>query len=180
MRIPLLNKCKSLSLSTWHVKQAKWKAAISISHAKAFPNTPWSLDEWLFHPLIDSFTQYLSNMLFVGHWSGYWEPGCNSEGKVPGLLEASAPQSSPFSSVQSLNRVRLFATPWIVARQASLPITNSRSSLRLRSIESVMPSSHLILCRPLLLLPPIPPSIRVFLMSQLLATFKHIIQHYHL
>ena len=66
------------------------------------------------------------------------------------------------SSVQSLSRVRLFATPWIAARQASLSITNSRSSLRLTSIESVMSSSHLILCRPLLLLPPIPPSIRVF------------------
>ena len=66
-----------------------------------------------------------------------------------------------FSSVQLLSRVRLFATPWIAARQASLSITNSQSSLRLTSIESVMPSSHLILCRPLLL-PPIPPSIRVF------------------
>ena len=66
-----------------------------------------------------------------------------------------------FSSVQSLSRVRLFATPWIAAYQASLSITNSRSSLKL-SIESVMPSSHLILCCPLLLLPPIPPSIRVF------------------
>ena len=66
------------------------------------------------------------------------------------------------SSVQSLSRVRLFATPWIAARQASLSITISRSSLRLLSIESMMPSSHLILCCPLLLLPPIPPSIRVF------------------
>ena len=65
-------------------------------------------------------------------------------------------------SVQSPSRVRLFATPWIAARQASLSITNSQSSLRLMSIESVMPSSHLILCHPLLLLPPIPPSIRVF------------------
>ena len=64
-----------------------------------------------------------------------------------------------FSSVQSLSRVRLFATLWIAARQASLSITNSRSSLRLMSIESVMPSSHLILCYPLLLLPPIPPSL---------------------
>ena len=70
--------------------------------------------------------------------------------------------SLQFSSVQSLSRVRLFATPWIAARQASLSITNSQSSLRLTSIESVMPSSHLILCSPLLLLPPIPPSIRVF------------------
>ena len=67
-----------------------------------------------------------------------------------------------FSSVQSLSHVRLFATPWIAAHQASLSITNSQSSLRLTSIESVMPSSHLILCRPLLLLPAIPPSIRVF------------------
>ena len=67
-----------------------------------------------------------------------------------------------FSSVQSLNPVWLFVTPWIAARQASLSITNSRSSLRLTSIELVMPSSHLILCRPLFLLPPIPPSIRVF------------------
>ena len=60
------------------------------------------------------------------------------------------------------SRVQLFATPWIAARQASLSITNCRRSLRLMSIESVMPSSHLILCRPLLLLPQIPPSIRVF------------------
>ena len=67
-----------------------------------------------------------------------------------------------FSSVQSLSRVRLVATSWIAARQASLSITNSQSLLRLMSIKSVMPSSHLILCRPLLLLPPIPPSIRVF------------------
>ena len=74
-----------------------------------------------------------------------------------------------FSSVQSLSRVWLFATSWIAACQASLTITNSRSSLRLTSNESVMPSSHLILCRPLLLLPPIPPSIQSFPMSQLFA-----------
>jgi len=66
------------------------------------------------------------------------------------------------SSVQSLSRVWLFASLWTTAPQASLSITNSRSSLKLMSIETVMPSSHLILCRPLLLLPPIPPSIRVF------------------
>ena len=67
-----------------------------------------------------------------------------------------------FSSVQSLSRVRLFVTPWIAVLKASLSITNSQSSLKLMSIELVMPSSHLILCRPLLLLPPIPPSIKVF------------------
>ena len=70
--------------------------------------------------------------------------------------------SLQFSSVQSLSHIRLFATPWTAARQASLSITNSQSSLKLTSIESVMPSGHLILCRPLVLLPSIPPSIRVF------------------
>ena len=67
-----------------------------------------------------------------------------------------------FTSVQSLSHVQLFVTPWIAARQASLSITNSQSSLRLMCIKSVMPSSHLILCHPLRLLPPIPPCIKVF------------------
>ena len=71
-------------------------------------------------------------------------------------------RTNQLSSVQLLSCVRLLATPWITARQASLSITNSRSSPRLTSIKSVLPSSYLILCRPLLLLPPIPPSIRVF------------------
>ena len=71
-------------------------------------------------------------------------------------------QSVQFTSVQSLSCVRLFAAPWVAARQASLCITNSRSSLKLTSIESVMPSSHFILYCPLFLLPSIPPSIRVF------------------
>ena len=92
-------------------------------------------------------------------------PGYSLEGlmlkmKAPILRPPDA--KSQFNSVQSLSRVRLFATPWIPARQASLFITISRSSLRLTSVESVMPSSHLILSRPLLLLPPIPPSTRVF------------------
>ena len=71
-----------------------------------------------------------------------------------------------FSSVQSLSHVRLFVTPWIAAHQASLSIINSWSSLRLTSIESVMPSSHLILCRPLLLLPQSLPASESFPMSQ--------------
>ena len=82
------------------------------------------------------------------------------------LNQLQKPLSDPmlvqFSSVQSLSTVRFFATPWIAARQAFLSISNFRSSLKLMSIESVMPSSHLILCGPLLLLLPIPPSIRVF------------------
>ena len=71
-------------------------------------------------------------------------------------------QWTGFSSFQSFSRVRLFATPWTAACQASLSITNSRSLLKLISFESVMPSSHLILCCNLLLLPSIFPSIRVF------------------
>ena len=70
--------------------------------------------------------------------------------------------NTAISSVQSLSRVRLFATPWTAARQASLSITNCQSLLRLMSLESVMPSNHLILCHPLLFLPSIFPSIRVF------------------
>ena len=82
--------------------------------------------------------------------------------------EAEEPQLSylnigdQFSSVQSLSRVQLFTIPWTAARQASLSITNSRSSLKLMSIESVMPSNHFILYCPFLLLPLIFPSIRVF------------------
>ena len=75
--------------------------------------------------------------------------------------------SVQFRSVQLLSRVQLFATPWIAARQASLSITNSQSSLKLMFIKSVMPSSHFILCRPLLLLPPIPPTSESFPISQL-------------
>ena len=86
-----------------------------------------------------------------------WKVGISKE-KVY-LVSASVSQ---FRSVQSLSHVRLFATPWIAALQASLSITNSRSSLKLMSIKLAMPSSHLILCHPLLLLSPIPPSIKVF------------------
>ena len=76
--------------------------------------------------------------------------------------------STQFSSVQLLSRVQFFATLWTAAQQASLSITNSRSSLKLMSIESVMPSNHLILCGPLLLLPSIRPSIRVFSIESVL------------
>ena len=87
----------------------------------------------------------------------------NSDFKLKRVGKTTRPFSAvQFSSVQSLSHVRLFVTPWIAACQASLSITNSRSSLRHTSIEAVMPSSHLILCHPLLLLPTIPPSIRDF------------------
>ena len=88
-------------------------------------------------------------------WRKYWKIELTT-GKI--IIFA----NKAFSSVQLLSRVQLFVTPWIAACQASLSNTNSRNSLKLRSIESVMPSSHLILCHPLLLLRSILPSIRVF------------------
>ena len=106
----------------------------------------WTLPEWLhFYKL--HFPHPLNGNL-KSVWLDEW--GLNS---LP---------ATQFSSVQSLSRVQLFVTPWTAVRQASLSSTNSWSLLKLTSIESVMPSNHLILCRPLLLLPSILPSIRVF------------------
>ena len=82
--------------------------------------------------------------------------------KSPELKIAQMIHTRKFSSVQSLSHVQLFVTPWTAAYQASLSITNSWSLLKLMSIKSVMPSNHLILCRPLLLLPSIFPSIKFF------------------
>ena len=96
----------------------------------------------------------------IGNLSWTLKNGLAALGGLPLSILLGYFCSVQFSSVQSLSRVRLFVTAWIAARQASLSITNSWSSLKLLSIESVMPSSHLILCRPLLL-PPISPSIRV-------------------
>ena len=84
------------------------------------------------------------------------------EGKEGGMNWENRIDIHTLSLVQLLSRVRLFVTPWIAAHQASLSVTNSRSLLKLLPIEMVMPSGHLILCHPLLLLPPILPSIRVF------------------
>jgi len=81
---------------------------------------------------------------------------------LSGTLLKTSEELCSISSVQSLRRVRLFVTPWTAAHQASLSITNPQSLLKLMSIKSVMPSNHLILCRPLLLLPSTFPSIRVF------------------
>ena len=131
-------------------------------HSDSRPSSPWC------HPAISfsvvpfsSCPQSLPALVFSNEstlrmrWPKYWSFSLS----ISPFDELCSVQ---FSSVQSLSHVRLFATPWIAARQASLSITNSRSSLRFLSIESVMPSSHLILGRPLLLLPPIPPSISLF------------------
>ena len=114
-------------------------------------------------------TEYL---LWARQWAGYvahvnsfwWWRNWNRASlspcsRLPGSKEGEWAEGS---SVQSPSRVRLFETPWTTALQASLSITNSQSLLKLMSIELVMPSNHLILCCPLLLLPPTPPSIRVF------------------
>ena len=117
----------------------KWKVRVkSLSHVRLL-ETPWTAAYQVPPSMGFSRQEY---------WNGLPLPSPSSHGQ--------------FSSVQSLSHVQLFATPWIKARQASLSITNSWSSLKLMSIEWVMPSSHLILYRPLLLLLPIPPSIRVF------------------
>ena len=123
-------------------------------------SVPWQeslrriLDNW---ELLDPQTLRKRCLIFL----------CNTAwSKYPLGMENAGPKNGSFNYNQirsdQLSRVWLFATPWIAARQASLSITNSRSSLRLTSIDSVMPSSHLILYHPLLLLPPTPPRIRVF------------------
>ena len=99
-----------------------------------------------------------ASMKLLSRVEEMWRDAFIREGYDP----YSTRKSSAFSSVQSLSRVQLLETPWTAARQASLSITNSQSLLKLMSTESVMPSDHLILCRPLLLLPSIFPSIRVF------------------
>ena len=108
--------------------------------------------------IIDNFEYVYIHTIFLCY-SYYWT--C--------LKKTSIAYHFQFSSVQSLSCVWLFVTPWIPARQASQSISNSRSLLKLMSIKSVMPSSHLILCHPLLLLPPTPPSRGSFPMSQLFA-----------
>ena len=129
------------------------------SFLKISPNYPVFLFLQFFICLCIEFDCYISWSLFKSisyFFSLLFSSWLNESNTVIQISDWS------FSSVQSLSRVRLFATSWIPACQAALSITISRSLLKLTSIESVMPSSHLILCRPLLLLPPVPPSIRVF------------------
>ena len=105
-------------------------------------------------------TKILEWVTMPSSWESSPLRDCTQISHIPGRFFLPS-ESLGFSSVQFLSSVWLFATPWTAAHQASLSITNSRSSPKLLSIELVMPFSHLILCRPLLLLPPIPPSIRV-------------------
>ena len=127
-----------------------WKSInFSILRIKIFP-----LNSWIFLPLVQEEICRFHVLIF------FFLLSMNRPENIFFSLICTGTNILQFSSVQSLSRVRLFVTPKEL--QASLSITNSRSSPKLMCIKSVMPSSHLILCRPLLLLPPIPPSIRVF------------------
>ena len=105
--------------------------------------------------------KFIEYLLYIRHRNKYHEEHYLNLFFLNNISLFGSARSYSVSAVQLLSSVRVFATPRITARQASLSVTNSRSSLKLMSIESVMPSRHLILCCPLLL-PPIPPSIRVF------------------
>ena len=139
----------------------KWQFGNRTLASSEF-NTIFFLFQFSFYPFVFLEGSGFPKVYNRGPQNGMYQPqGCARESL--GTRDESAETCNyQIRSDQSLSRVQLFATPRITARQASLLITNSRSSLRLMSIESVMPSSHLILCRPLLLFPPIPPSIRVF------------------
>ena len=125
-------------------------------------NISWYGCHWI---TVDYIKYHYTNMYNMLYW--YFQSAIPKRGQfiftrlLWGVIEKAFGNSS-VSSVQSLSRVRFFATPWTVALQASLSITNSRSLLKLISIESVRPSNHLLLCRPLLLLPSIFASIKVF------------------
>ena len=116
------------------------------------------------HLLLQELQNY--NSLLNNHWL---ENEGSNQKKIPHIQDKGEAQARWFSSVQLLSHAQLFLTPWIAARQASLSFTNACSLHKLISIELVMPSSHLILCCPLLLLPPSRPASGFFPMSQLLA-----------
>ena len=160
----------SFGLSPWPMSVMKWSEVKWLSHVRLFV-TPWTV-AYQASPSMGFFRQEYWNGLPFPSLGDLPDPGIEPGSPV---FQADALTSEPpgkpydwlvcWSSVQFssvLSRVRLFATPWIEACQASLSIINSWSSPKVMCIELVMPSSHLILCCPLLLLPPIPPSIKVF------------------
>ena len=135
----ILSEYSGCGRAPYAVSSSRWVSGNTFPHdCSKTENWTWHLSMWL-SLVSDYHSLQRLHYVLCGRWV-----------------------SVQFSLVQSLSRVWLFATPWIAARQASLSITNSRSLLKLMPIESVMPSRHLIFCRPFLLLPPIPPRIRVF------------------
>ena len=139
-----------------------WSFSFSIIPSKEIPGLISFRMDWLdllaVQGTLKSLLQHHSSKASILQYSAFFTVQLSH----PYMTTGKTHRKFKISSIQSLSLVRLFATPGTAARQASLSITNSRSSLKLMSIESAMPSSHLILCRPLLLLPPIPPTIRVF------------------
>ena len=160
---PLGSTCKLVFCPNEHNQDVSHGSLGCFSTVHSFPNPFHPVVESGNHPLPPASCSYwkngkhnrlvpqnlrLNGMHFL---IGCWKNSHGENRSVTSLY-----RDVQFSSVRSLSRARLFATPWIAALQASLSITNFRSSLRLMFIEVVMPSSHLILCRPLLLLPPNP------------------------
>ena len=145
------------------VQTSPFRFKLGHSHGRYFIKNSWSMNKWTnAFPLMLQ-VQHTSQWNLLPAWSCYYlylviPSGIETSGLCCHLLLG----SFTLSSVQLLSCVQLFATPWIAACQVSLSITNSWSSLKLMSIELVMPSNHFILCRPLLLLPSIFPSIMVF------------------
>ena len=140
---------------------------ISITFTTYCLNAKIHFNGVFIHPHLNTFTNLSPYSVEVQWYASSASPSIQCQTQLviidhPLFHFVTCFRSNQIRSDQLLSHVRLFATPWVAARQASLSITNPRSSLSLTSIESVMPSSHLILSRPLLLLPPIPLSIRVF------------------
>ena len=139
-----------------HLCWRSWSWSVLWSHTIA-PRTDTKTNDALFI-IVDWNTKVGSQE--IHGVTGKFDLGIQNSAKI--TLAIANTLSQQHRSVQLLSHVQLFVIPWVTVCQASLSVTNSRNLLKLMSIESVMPSSHLILCHPFLLLPPIPPSIRVF------------------
>ena len=160
----------------WQHTRVPYPSPTPRAYSNSRPSSRWchptiSTTVIPFSSSLQSFptSRFLSNeSVLLIKWPKYWSfsfsisPSNEYSGLISFRMNWFDLFAVQFSSVQSLSQARLFATLWITARQASLSITNSQNLLKLMPIESVMPSRHLILCCPLFLLPPIPPSIRVF------------------
>ena len=150
-----MNKCFSFFLFAFGLPPDPWSGHF-FYYSSQFCTCWGECSFYLFMPPYQNLHLWILNIDFKYFLWVYLIIG------VGFLIYSSDSARGQFSSVQSLSHVQLFATPWITAHQASLSIINSWSSPKLMCIESVMPSSHLIICCPLFLLPPIPPSTRVF------------------
>ena len=138
---------------------------MALVHIQTSPPLHADKVSWLVKALfylIMGVSDYISEVCFHNFYSGKTNKSVLGHLESWNNSQSHSQGTRAFSSVHSLSHVWLFSTPWTAAHQASLSVTNTQSLLKLKSIESMMPSNHLILCHPLLLLPSIFPSIRVF------------------